>query len=106
VRKDGPLLRFPRADLINFMGSEFVTWMERFCKETPGAIEPEALDLALTTLRSLQHGGRLVGIIWRVLEVKHEIDVPLDVIAQKRSSMARFTVPGIGSLVESVSVSD
>jgi hypothetical protein len=62
VRKDGPLLRFSRADLINFMGSEFVTWMERFYKETPGAIEPEALDLALTTLRSLEHGGRLVRI--------------------------------------------
>ena len=106
MRKDGPLLRFSPADLINFMGSEFVTWMERFYKETPGAIEPEALDLALTTLRSLKHGGRFVGIISRVLEVKQEIDVPLDVIAQKLGSTARFTVPGCGSIVEPVVVSD
>jgi hypothetical protein len=88
------------------MGSEFVTWGERFYRESPGAIEPEALDLALTTLPSPQHGGRFVGIISCVLEVKHEIDVPLDVIAQKRGSTARFTVPGGGSLLESVFVSD
>jgi hypothetical protein len=34
------------------------------------------------------------------------IDVRLDVIAQKRGSTARFTVPGIGSLVEPVPVAD
>ena len=106
MRKDGPLLRFSPTDLINFMGSEFVTWMERFYKETPGAIEPEALDLALTTLRSLQHGGRLVRIISLAPEPKQEFDVRLDVIAQKRGSTARFTVPGIGSLVEPVPVAD
>jgi hypothetical protein len=106
VRKDGPLLRFSPADLINFMGSEFVTWMERFYKETPGAIEPEALDLALSTLHSLQHGGRFVGIISHVPELKQQIDVRLDVIAQKRGSTARFTVPGIGSLVEPVPGAD
>jgi hypothetical protein len=106
VRKDRPLLRFSPADLINFMGSEFVTWMERFYKETPGAIEPEALDLALTTLRSLQHGGRLVRIISHAPEPKQKFDVRLDVIAQKRGSTARLTVPGGGSLLESVSVSD
>ena len=106
MRKDGPLLRFSPADLINFMGSEFVTWMERFYKETPGAIEPEALDLALTTLRSLQHGGRLVRIISHAPEPKQKFDVRLDVIAQKRGSTARFTVPGCGSIVEPVVVSD
>ena len=106
MRKDGPLLRFSPADLINFMGSEFVTWMERVYKETPGAIEPEALDLALTTLRSLQHGGRLVLIISLAPEPKQEFDVRLDVIAQKRGSTARFTVPGIGSLVEPVPGAD
>jgi hypothetical protein len=106
LRKGGARLRFSPSDLINFMGSEFVTWMERFYRESPGAIELEALDLALTTLRSLQHGGRFVGIISRVLEVKQEIDVPLDVIAQKLGSTARFTVPVCGSIVEPVVVSD
>ena len=106
MRKYGPLLRFSPTDLINFMGSEFVTWMERFYKETPGAIEPEALDLALSTLHSLQHGGRFVGIISHAPEPKQKFDVPLDGITQKRSSTARFTVPGCGSIVEPVVVSD
>jgi uncharacterized protein len=34
-------LRFSPSDLINFMGSEFVTWMDRFYKECPGEIEPD-----------------------------------------------------------------
>ena len=42
MRKDGSRLRFSPSDLINFMGSEFVTWMDRFYKECPGAIEPDA----------------------------------------------------------------
>jgi hypothetical protein len=87
------------------MGSEFVTWREGSYRESPGATEPEALDLALTTLRSSQHGDRFVRIISGVL-VKQETDVPLDAIAQKRDSTARFTVPGYGSILEPVVVSD
>jgi exonuclease SbcC len=73
-----------------------------FVDEGFGALDPEALDLALSTLRSLQHGGRLVGIISHVPELKQQIDVRLDVIAQKRGSTAHFTVPGNGSLLEPV----
>ena len=41
MRKDGARFRFSPSDLINFMGSEFVTWMDRFYKECPGEIEPD-----------------------------------------------------------------
>ena len=77
-----------------------------FVDEGFGALDPEALDLALSTLRSLQHGGRLVGIISHVPELKQQIDVRLDVIAQKRGSTARFTVPGGGPLPEPLPVAD
>jgi exonuclease SbcC len=77
-----------------------------FVDEGFGALDPEALDLALSTLRNLQHGGRLVGIISHVPELKQQIDVRLDVVTQKRGSTAKFTVPGNGSISEPVTVSD
>ena len=68
-----------------------------FVDEGFGALDPEALELALTTLRDLQQGGRLVGIISHVPELRHQIDVRLDVIPQKRGSTAHFVVPGLGA---------
>jgi len=41
VKKEGARYIFSPSDLINFMGSEFVTWMDRFYKECPGEIEPD-----------------------------------------------------------------
>jgi predicted RecB family nuclease len=44
MKKDGVRLRLSPSDLINFTGSEFVTWMDRFHKECPGAIEPDPVS--------------------------------------------------------------
>ena len=41
MKKEGARYIFSPSDLINFMGSEFVTWMDRFYKECPGEIEPD-----------------------------------------------------------------
>ena len=41
MRKDGARYRFSPSDLINFMQSEFITWMDRFYREFPDEIEPD-----------------------------------------------------------------
>ena len=41
MRKDGARYRFSPSDLINFMRSEFITWMDRFYREFPDEIEPD-----------------------------------------------------------------
>lgn len=44
MRKDTAGLLFSPSDLINFMGSEFATWMDRFYKECPSTIEPDPVS--------------------------------------------------------------
>jgi exonuclease SbcC len=68
-----------------------------FIDEGFGTLDPDALELAMATLRDLQQGGRLVGIISHVPELRHQIDVRLDVTPLKRGSTARFVVAGTGS---------
>jgi exonuclease SbcC len=63
-----------------------------FVDEGFGSLDPEALDLALETLVDLQQGGRLVGIISHVPELKERIDVRLEIEAEKNGSRARFHV--------------
>jgi uncharacterized protein len=41
VKKFGAGYRFSPSDLIGFMGSDFVTWMDRFHSECPGEVEPD-----------------------------------------------------------------
>jgi hypothetical protein len=41
VKKEGARYRFSPSDLVNFVRSEFVTWMDRFHYERPGEIEPD-----------------------------------------------------------------
>ena len=64
-----------------------------FVDEGFGSLDPEALDLAVRTLRDLQQGGRLVGIISHVAELKEWIDARLEVLPGRRGSRARFHVP-------------
>jgi exonuclease SbcC len=64
-----------------------------FVDEGFGSLDPEALDLAFRALVDLQRGGRLVGIISHVPELKERIDVRLEVTRTKRGSMANFVVP-------------
>jgi exonuclease SbcC len=64
-----------------------------FVDEGFGSLDPEALDLAFRTLVDLQRGGRLVGIISHVPELKERMDIRLEVTRTNRGSVASFIVP-------------
>ncbi len=61
-----------------------------FVDEGFGSLDSEAMDLAISALRDLQTGGRLVGIISHVSELKEWIDTRLEVVAGPRGSEAYF----------------
>lgn len=61
-----------------------------FVDEGFGSLDSEAMDLAISALRDLQSGGRLVGIISHVAELKEWIDTRLEVVAGPRGSKAYF----------------
>ncbi len=63
-----------------------------FIDEGFGSLDSEALDCALKALMDLRQGGRLVGIISHVQELKECIDVRLEVISDKKGSVARFVI--------------
>jgi exonuclease SbcC len=64
-----------------------------FVDEGFGALDDESLDLAISSLMSLNEGGRLVGIISHVSELRERIDARLEISAGKSGSSARFVVP-------------
>ena len=64
-----------------------------FVDEGFGSLDPEALDWAFRALVDLQEGGRLVGIISHVPELKERIDTRLEVQAGRKGSRATFVVP-------------
>jgi exonuclease SbcC len=57
-----------------------------------GTLDPESLDFAIKALIDLQQGGRLVGIISHVPELKERIDARLEVMATERGSKACFKI--------------
>lgn len=61
-----------------------------FIDEGFGTLDTETLDFAMKTLIELQSGGRLVGIISHVEELKNQIPVRLEVIKTKTGSTAKF----------------
>ncbi|MDI6710751.1 MAG: SMC family ATPase [Bacillota bacterium] len=63
-----------------------------FVDEGFGTLDPETLDLAMRALVELQAGGRLVGIISHVPELKERIGARLEVRPTQRGSTAGFTV--------------
>ena len=63
-----------------------------FIDEGFGSLDPEALDLALRTLEELHQGGRLVGLISHLEEVKARISARLEVTPGPGGSHARFRV--------------
>ncbi|QEK11430.1 SMC family ATPase [Crassaminicella thermophila] len=63
-----------------------------FVDEGFGTLDPEALDFAMKTLIDLQKGGRLVGIISHVPELKERIDARLEVIQVEKGSVAKFKI--------------
>lgn len=63
-----------------------------FIDEGFGTLDPEALDVALQALLDLQRGGRLVGIISHVPELRERIDARLEIKATDKGSTAQFFV--------------
>jgi exonuclease SbcC len=74
----------------SYAGGIFLETM--FIDEGFGSLDPESLDLALRALIDLQKGGRLVGIISHVPELKERIDARLEVIPGRTGSTARFVL--------------
>ena len=62
-----------------------------FIDEGFGTLDTETLDFAMKTLIELQKGGRLVGIISHVEEVKNLMPVRLEVFKTKTGSYAKFS---------------
>ena len=64
-----------------------------FVDEGFGSLDTEALDQCLRVLQDLQSGGRLVGIISHVDELKRSLFVRLEVRPSRRGSVATFVLP-------------
>ena len=63
-----------------------------FVDEGFGSLDPESLELALETLVELQSGGRLVGLISHVPELKERIDTRIEVSPGRGGSVLDFVV--------------
>ncbi len=63
-----------------------------FVDEGFGSLDPEALDLAFRALTDLQAGGRLVGIISHVPDLKERINARLEITRARSGSTASFFV--------------
>jgi exonuclease SbcC len=63
-----------------------------FIDEGFGSLDSEALDLALRTLEELNQGGRLVGLISHLDDVKARIPARLEVTPGPGGSHARFRI--------------
>lgn len=64
-----------------------------FVDEGFGSLDPESLELALATLVELQSGGRLVGLISHVTELKERIDTRIEVRPGRGGSSLSVTMP-------------
>jgi len=64
-----------------------------FVDEGFGALDQDALDLAMEALMELKDTGRLVGVITHVPELRQVIDARLEVRGGPGGSSTRFVVP-------------
>ena len=64
-----------------------------FVDEGFGSLDDESLDLAMAALENLKAGGRLVGIISHVSELRERGYAQLEVSTNKSGSRAEFRVP-------------
>ena len=79
------------ADVVQtYSGGVFLETI--FVDEGFGTLDQESLDLALRALFDLQRGGRLVGVISHVPELRERIDARLEVDAGRSGSSVRFVV--------------
>lgn len=63
-----------------------------FVDEGFGTLDPQSLDNAIDSLLELQRGGRLVGIISHVEELKDRIDAKLEVTSTSKGSKVEFNI--------------
>ena len=63
-----------------------------FIDEGFGTLDSETLDLAIRALLDLQQGGRLIGIISHVEELRERIDARLEICKGREGSSARFII--------------
>ena len=61
-----------------------------FIDEGFGTLDSESLDNAISSLIALQKGGRLVGIISHVPELKERIEAKLEIKSSLEGSSAEF----------------
>jgi exonuclease SbcC len=64
-----------------------------FIDEGFGSLDAESLDLAIRALVDLQATGRMIGIISHVAELKEQMPLRLDVIADRAGSRVRLVKP-------------
>jgi DNA repair protein SbcC/Rad50 len=57
-----------------------------FIDEGFGSLDPDSLDLAIDMLAQLRDGGRTIGIISHVTELKEQIDTRLDISVSRQGS--------------------
>ena len=57
-----------------------------FIDEGFGSLDPESLDLAIQTLMDLQQGGRMIGIISHVAELKEQMPLRIDIETSRLGS--------------------
>ena len=63
-----------------------------FIDEGFGTLDSESLENAISSLLELQRGGRLVGIISHVPELKERVETKLEITTSAEGSSAKFSV--------------
>lgn len=69
-----------------------VTLDTMFVDEGFGTLDPESLENAINVLLELQRGGRLVGIISHVPELKERIEARLEISVSSEGSSTNFNI--------------
>jgi len=64
-----------------------------FIDEGFGTLDADALDLAISTLLELRHGGRMVGVISHVTELRERIQTQLEIQTTRQGSTTQFHLP-------------
>lgn len=64
-----------------------------FIDEGFGTLDADALDLAISTLLELRQGGRMVGVISHVAELRERIQTRLEIVATRQGSTTQFHLP-------------
>ncbi|MFQ6371805.1 AAA family ATPase [Shewanella sp. YIC-542] len=64
-----------------------------FIDEGFGSLDQDSLELAIRTLTDLQAGGRTIGVISHVSEMKEQMSARIDIHKQQRGSTIQVVIP-------------